>query len=286
MILKAPAKINIGLRIINKREDGFHNLETIFYPVSLCDEISIKISPSKRNTNSVFISSGNKVVPQGRNNICFKMIEAFFVGFNIKEYYTIELSINKKIPVGGGLGGGSSDAAAVLKFLVRYFNINVTEKKDEILNTALKAGSDVPFFLILKPCFARSRGEIISRLEKFDLSGYKILLVNPNLHISTKWAFENLEMQYGVINESGLKDVKEFSPDNLHLLKNDFEGVVFNKYIELEKIKNELYDYGAVYSSLSGSGATMFGIFNNTEIQSVKEAYNSFKTKNYFVYIS
>lgn len=286
MILKAPAKINIGLRIINKREDGFHNLETIFYPVSLCDEISIKISLSKRNTNSVIINSGNKVVPQGRNNICFKMIEAFFVAFNIKEYYTIELSIDKKIPVGGGLGGGSSDAAAVLKYLVRYFDINITEKREEILNTALKVGSDVPFFLILKPCFARSRGEIISRLEKFDLSGYKILLVNPNLHISTKWAFENLGMQYGVLNASSLKDVKEFSPGNLHLLKNDFESVVFSKYTELEKIKNELYESGAVYSSLSGSGATMFGIFNNSDLSSVQEAYNSFKNKNYFSYIS
>jgi 4-diphosphocytidyl-2-C-methyl-D-erythritol kinase len=286
MILKAPAKINIGLKIINKREDGFHNLETIFYPVHLFDEIIFNINPSRRNTNSVIIKSGSKVIPSDRSNICFKAIEAFFRTFSIRDFYSIELDVMKNIPVGGGLGGGSSDAAAILKYLVKYFNINITEKRKEIIQTALQVGSDVPFFLILKPCFAQSRGEIISKLDNFNLDKFNILLVNPNLHVSTKWAFENLNYQPGIIYPSGLKNVKEFNPGSFGILQNDFEKVVFGKYTELENIKNELKEFGAVYSAMSGSGATMFGIFDKKDSDLVKKAHHFFKAKKYFAFVS
>jgi 4-diphosphocytidyl-2-C-methyl-D-erythritol kinase len=286
MILTAPAKINIGLKIISKRDDGFHNLETIFYPLRLHDEIFINISHSKRNTNSVLIKTNNKVIPTDKTNLCFKVIESFFRKFSIKEFYVINVSVNKNIPVGGGLGGGSSDAAAILKYLVKYFNINVSEKKKEILDIAVTVGSDVPFFLINKPCFAQSRGELISKLDNFNLDNYRILLVNPNLHVSTKWAFENLEMESGIINDSGIKDVHEFNTSVFDLLKNDFEEIVFNKYYELEIIKKELLSYGAVFSSMSGSGATMYGLFDKENAESVKKAFEYYKAKNYFVFIS
>jgi len=286
MILKAPAKINIGLKIINKRDDGFHNLETIFYPVRLYDEIYFKIDSSKRNTNSVIIKSSNKIIPSDRNNICFRVIESFFRAFSIRDYFSIEIDITKNIPVGGGLGGGSSDAAAILKYLVRYFKINISEKRNEILNVALSVGSDVPFFLILKPCFAQSRGEIISKLEKFNLDGYSILLVNPNLHVSTKWAFENLNFTEGKIYPSKLKSVKEFDADNPEVFENDFEKVVFEKYRELGIIKNELKDFGAAFSSMSGSGATMYGLFEKNNGESIQKALEYYRSKKYFTGIS
>jgi|WetSurMetagenome_2_1015567.scaffolds.fasta_scaffold07174_4 4-diphosphocytidyl-2-C-methyl-D-erythritol kinase len=285
MIIKANAKINLGLKIINKRDDGFHNLETIFYPVKLYDEISIKIFSSKRNTNSVIIKTNNKVIPTDRTNICFKIIESFFRTFSIKEFFVINIFIDKKIPVGGGLGGGSSDAAAVLKHLIKYFNINISERKKEILSIALSVGSDVPFFMIQKPCFAQGRGEIISKLDNFKLDNYQILLVNPNLHVSTKWAFENLNFQPEVIKESKIKQVEKFDSVTLKLLENDFEKIIFEKYPELEKIKDELVGFGAEFSSMSGSGSTMYGLFNNSEIDSVRKTYEYYKDKNYFVYL-
>ncbi|MCX6165312.1 MAG: 4-(cytidine 5'-diphospho)-2-C-methyl-D-erythritol kinase [Ignavibacteriae bacterium] len=286
MILTAPAKINLGLKIINRRDDGFHNLETIFYPVKLSDEISIGIFRSKRNTNSVLIKSNNKVVPTDRTNICFKVIESFFRVFKIKEFFIININIKKNIPIGGGLGGGSSDAASILKFLIKFFNISILEKKKEILKIALSVGSDVPYFLIQKPCFAQSRGEIITSLNEFNLNKYKILLVNPNLHISTRWAFENLGYQIGDVYESNINKVKVFDSYAKDLLQNDFEEIVFKKYSELEIIKKGLISFGSEFSSMSGSGATMYGLFKIDEIESVKKAYEYYKAKNYFVFVS
>lgn len=286
MNIKAPAKINLGLKIINKREDGFHNLETIFYPVKLFDEIFIKILPSKRNVNSVIIKTGNKVIPTDRTNICYKVIETFFKVFGIKEYFLINLEIKKNIPVGGGLGGGSSDAAAVLKYLIRFFNINIEEKKKEIMNIALAIGSDVPFFLILKPCFAKSRGEIIKRLDQFDLKNYSILLVNPNIHVSTKWAFENLGYNVGEVYESKIGEVKTFDSESKKFLQNDFEDIIFAKHTELGNIKRELMEFGAEFSSMSGSGATMYGLFKTENREKILKAYEYYKAKHYFTFVS
>lgn len=286
MILSAHAKINIGLKVINRRPDGFHNIETIFYPVKLSDEITINISKSSRDTNSVIIKTNNKVIPTDKTNLCFKVIESFFRTFSIRDFYIIEISVIKNIPVGGGLGGGSSDAAMVLRYLTKYFNFNVSDKRKEMLGIALSVGSDVPFFLINKPCFAQGRGEIITKLENFTLDDYNILLVNPNLHISTKWAFENLDLQNTTYNSSKISDIHEFSPAVFTYLKNDFEEVVFNKYPELETVKSELQKYGAEFSSMSGSGATMYGLFKKSDTQSIRTAYDYYKQKNYFAYIS
>ena len=284
MLLKAQAKINLGLKIINKRSDGFHNLETIFYPLKLADEISFEIYSSNKNNNSVFLNSDNKFIPHDRNNVCYQVIENFFNIFRITDYFTIKVYLHKIIPVGGGLGGGSSDAASILKYLINYFKIDVTKHKNEILNVALSVGSDFPFFLIHKPCFASGRGENMKILKDFNLDNYSILLVNQNLHISTKFAFESLNFTQDEIHNSELKNITQFDESILNLLENDFEKIVFKKFPELEDAKKELIDFGAVYSSLSGSGATMFGIFNKDD--SVNTAYNYYKEKGYFVFIS
>jgi len=285
MEIKSYGKINLGLQIISKRDDSFHNIETIFYPVKLSDKLSIRITPSKKGFNSVTIRSNKSYIPTDKSNCCYKVIESFFKEYKIKKCYRIDIYIRKIIPVGGGLGGGSSNAASVLKYLVRYFDINIRKNKKEIMNIALSVGSDVPFFLIMKPCLATGRGEKLKILKQFSLK-YIILLINPNLHISTKWAYENIKLKPVDKLLSDLGDVKEFDSSLSKVFKNDFEDVVFSKYNELELIKKDLDEMGAVFSSLSGSGATMYGFFEKSSREALRKAYNYFKRKDYFVFIS
>lgn len=283
--LKSFAKINIGLRILKKRDDGYHDIETIFYPVSLFDEIKVQIESNTVALNSVSLTSNKSFIPLNKYNLCYKAIENFFKAFEIKDYFKIKIDLNKKIPVGGGLGGGSSNAAAVLKFLIKYFSIDIFNNKEKINNLALSIGSDVPFFLIMKPCYAEGRGEKLKILKDFIVN-YDILIVNPNLHISTKWAFENL----GFKNENNvsaiLNDVQTFNINDKTKFTNDFENLVFKKHKILNEIKNELDENGSVYSSMSGSGATMFGFFDKKNKKKMHRTKYNFANKNYFTFIS
>ena len=186
--LKSCAKINIGLNIINKRSDGYHNLETIFYPVNICDDIEISIEPSSQNKNTVKITSNNPSLPIDSSNLCYKVVDNFFLKFPIKDHYEIIIHIDKNIPVGGGLAGGSSNAGTLIKFLADYFGISILDNWDKFIDISLSVGSDVPFFLFGKPCFASGRGERMMPLNNFKVE-YDILLVNPNIEVSTKKAF-------------------------------------------------------------------------------------------------
>jgi 4-diphosphocytidyl-2-C-methyl-D-erythritol kinase len=281
-IINSCAKINVGLKIVNKREDGFHNLETIFYPVKLHDTLAINITPTPEDHNSVRIHSNKSYVPTDKKNICYKTIEHFFVEFNIKSHFFIEISIDKHIPVGGGLGGGSSNSAAIIKHLVKYFNINIAENREKLLKVALDCGSDVPFFMVMKPCFAEGRGEKMKILKDFKLD-YNILLVNPNIHVSTKWAFEHLNYTVGEIHPSELRNVTSFDPSKPGTFKNDFEEPIFSKYPELAKVKQELLDAGAVFASMSGTGATMYGLFARDNMDAFKKCRREYERKGYFV---
>jgi len=284
MVLKSCGKINVGLKIINEREDGYHNIETIFYPVNIFDEIDFQLSKSSKGFNSLHLKSDKSYIPPDKSNTCYKAITNFFKLFLIKDCFDIFVNIRKNIPVGGGLGGGSSDAASIIKALTRYFNINISENRNEIMKVALSVGSDVPFFLISKPCFAAGRGDILKLLPEFKLN-YRILLVNPNLHISTKWAYENYILNNSISNMSPLKDITKFDLSEYNF-ENDFEEVVFKKYPELKEIKDTMKNNGAVYSSLSGSGATMFGFYNFSDEKNLSACYKKFKELNYFTYIS
>ena len=284
MVLKSYGKINVGLKVISKREDGFHNIETIFYPVNIFDEIDFNISKTPNNYNSLHLKSDKAYIPADKSNTCYKATISFFKEFLIKDFFDIRINIKKNIPVGGGLGGGSSDAASVIKALIKYFNINVAEKKNSVMNVALSVGSDVPFFLISKPCFAHGRGDKLKLLPDFKLN-YKILLVNPNLHISTKWAYENIKSKGLESAESELRNISKFDI-NEYNFENDFEDVVFEKYHELEEIKGIMKKEGAIYASLSGSGATMFGFFNPSDETSLSSCFKKFRDKSYFTYIS
>ncbi len=283
MMLKSLAKINIGLKILCRRSDGFHDIETIFYPVNLFDEIDIDIKPSTKNTNSLLIQSDNPYVPKDKSNICFKVIANFFRTFQIKNFFKIKIKINKKIPIGGGLGGGSSNAAVVLKYLIRYFKIDITQNKKSILNVASNTGSDVTFFLFSKPCYATGKGDKITLLNDFYVD-YDILLITPSFNISTKWAYEALKFPVDYRKSPVLKDIKTF-PKDLSVFENDFEKVVFKKYPELEKIKRILSQNGAIFTSLSGSGSTIYGFFERKNKNKVYNCADLFKKGNYTVNI-
>ena len=283
MILKSFAKINIGLKIINKRDDGFHNIETIYYPINFYDEIDFNIKKSFKNYNSLVLKSDKTHIPSDKSNTCYKAIIHFFKQFEIKSCFSISINITKNIPVGGGLGGGSSNAASTIKALTKYFNLNIAENREQILDVALSIGSDVPFFLISKPCFASGRGDQLRLLPDFKV-GYKILLVNPNLHISTRWAYENFKISDLNPTETYLRKITDLDL-NAYKFENDFETIVFEKYPVLNEIKNFMNDNGALYASLSGSGATMFGFFETEKANLLKTCYNSFKEKNYFTQI-
>lgn len=283
--LYSYAKINIGLRILRKREDGYHDLETIFYPVKLNDEIKIEIQRSEKDINSVILSSNKPFIPLSKDNLCYKAIEKFFKEFRIRDCYDISIFIDKKIPVGGGLGGGSSNAAAIIKFLIKFMNIDISSNREKILSLALSIGSDVPFFLMMKPCYAGSRGEKMISLKDFKID-YDILIVNPNLHISTKWAFERLNYKKDYSKEPVLKDIKNFEPGIYDLLINDFEQVVFRKYREMKEIKEELMVMGALFSSMSGSGATMYGFFDRNKKGTLRKCREYYAAKNYFTFVS
>lgn len=272
---KAPAKVNFGLRILSKRKDSFHNLETIFCPVKLYDEISLDVKAASKGSISVKTNAGSSL--EGKNNICYRAAEMFLEEFKIEGSYKIAIRIKKNIPHGAGLGGGSSDAAAILKILARYFRISKTSKLQKL---ALALGSDVPFFLLGKPAYATGRGEKLASLPGFKVRG-KILLVNPGIHISTPWAFKELNLQKS--KRAILRSVKKYDPADSRLLINDFELVVFRKYPEIEKLKLEMLALGAEYSLMSGSGSTVYGVFRGTKIE---EAMKYFKRKGYRVFIA
>ncbi len=295
---ESPAKINIGLRVLSKRNDGFHNLETIFYPIKIYDKITVKIRKVSvsNGENSINVKTDSKENISGKNNICYKTAERFIETFGIDGSYRIDISIKKNIPTGAGLGGGSSDAASVIKILLKQFRndkglisfLNLPRRKkmlkqvqhDKLLGFAMEIGSDVPFFLQAKPAYALGRGEKLTPLPGFKLPG-KILLVNPGIHISTPWAFKSLGIKRS--KKRLMRSINKFMVDSPELMINDFERVVFRKYPEIEKIKYDMYSLGASYSLMSGSGSTVYGMFNGKDI---KAAEKYFKLKKYRVFES
>ncbi len=249
MLVFPNAKINIGLDITEKRPDGFHNLESIFYPIDLCDILEFTESSGKTS----FKNTGLQIkIPDSENLV----LKAYLL---LKEKYALpELNIHlhKIIPFGAGLGGGSSDAAYMLKSLKSFFELNMNE--NELLMYAQKLGSDCPFFIKNKTVFAKGTGNIFSEID-LDLSDYYILIVKPDIHISTKEAFAGIKPGKSnfPISEVIKKDISEWK----NFIKNDFEKNIFRISPEIKKIKDNMYKTGAVYAQMSGSGSAVFGIF-------------------------
>jgi 4-diphosphocytidyl-2-C-methyl-D-erythritol kinase len=272
IILTSPAKINIGLNIIRKREDGYHDLETIFYPLLLNYILTFeKADETKLESNSTEINSL-------KINLIFTAIE--LLEYTVDRKLNVKIYLEKNIPIGAGLGGGSSNAASTLKAINQLFELNLTY--DKLSEIALKLGSDVPFFLEPFPCFATSRGEIRKNIQ-LSLS-QPILIVNPGIHISTKWAFQKLEF---TSHQKSLRELCEYSTISIDDIKdyatNDFENIIYEKYPKIKSIKDKLDASGADFVSMTGTGSTVYGVFSNLQkARWVKEDFDA----TYFTYIN
>ncbi len=267
-MLRFPnCKINLGLHILHKKEDGFHAIETVFYPLLFTDVL--EVIPNKQNDIPVeFTGTGLVVNGSTDDNLCSKAYHLLKKDF--QQLPPVKIHLHKIIPMGAGLGGGSADAAFMLKLLNDKFNLNLST--DKLISYSLQLGSDCPFFIINKPCYATSRGEMLEEIS-LDLSACKIVLVNPGIHINTGWAFSQ------IAPAPTKKSIKEIIQQPIITwkdeLQNDFEKVVFAAHAEIQNIKEALYQQGALYAALSGSGSTVFGIFDRDipEIHFTDKAY-------------
>ena len=260
MIQFSPCKINLGLSILEKRADGFHALETVFYPVALHDIVEIvpaKLA-GKENSNTIigvaFTHSGITIPGDASNNLCVKAYHLLKADYS--HIADVKIHLHKNIPMGAGLGGGSADGTTVLLMLNDLFNLNIS--KTQLINYAAQLGSDCPFFIFNEACHATGRGEILNPIS-IDLSNYTIALVHPGIHIATPWAFQQLSpcVKEKTIAEIIKQPIETWKAE----LINDFEAPVFKAHPSLEDLKNNLYNQGALYASMSGSGSSLFGIF-------------------------
>jgi 4-diphosphocytidyl-2-C-methyl-D-erythritol kinase len=275
---RAYAKINLGLRILRKRKDGYHDIETVFHRVNIYDEIGLGECPK------ITLVTNAPDLPSDEQNLCVKAAQLFQDACKVR--HGVKLTLKKKIPVGAGFGGGSSDAAATLQALARFWKVQ--DSSEIIRDLALELGSDVPYFLNDGTAYATGRGEV---LQYFTLSlPYWIVLGYPNLHVSTAWAYgESRVAPRG--SEKLLKDVwleHVAEPDKLkQLVSNDFEPLLLKTHREIGKVKQALYDSGAKFALMSGSGSGVFGFFSSQSVarntaRAMKTDYQVFVTPPHF----
>lgn len=292
MICFPNAKINIGLHIVSRREDGYHNLETLFYPIGLKDALEIIPSGEPQNhfgeTSSHFGETSNHFgetpasyrffqsgLPIDGNTEDNLVVKALRLIAREKRVPPIDIHLLKKIPSGAGLGGGSSNAAFMLHLLNDTFGFRYSDR--ELTRLAATLGADCAFFIGNQPALATGMGEILDPVE-LDLSGYFMLLVKPEAKISTKEAYAMVtpkqpEQPLKAIIQKPVTEWKEH-------LKNDFEPAIFKKYPEVSRIKQQLYELGAVYASMSGSGSSVYALFEKEpDWQSTFSTYFTWSNK-------
>jgi 4-diphosphocytidyl-2-C-methyl-D-erythritol kinase len=256
MVAFPHCKINLGLHVIAKREDGYHDIETCFYPVQWTDVL--EIIPSREFS---FTHSGLIIPGKAENNLCIKAYQLIKGRFPISP---VKIHLHKVLPAGAGLGGGSSDAAFTLRILNSVFDLQID--LPQLQEFALQLGSDCAFFIDDKPRLGKGRGELLTDLP-VSLKGFYIVLVKPEIHVSTADAFAGVvpETSKQSLSEILTRPVKDWKDH----LQNDFEVSVFKKYPVIQSIKSELYAQGALYASMSGSGSSVFGLFQDkTELSS------------------
>ena len=252
MLTFPNAKINLGLNITEKRPDGYHNLETVFYPVALEDAMEIRTNPEAQQKFTLH-QHGMEIAGNPENNLVVKAYLLLDKEFHLPP---VEIHLYKHIPSGAGLGGGSSDAAFMLKLLNEHYNLQLSDNQLE--DYAATLGADCAFFIKNTPTYAEGIGNIFSPIE-LSLKGYRIMIVKPDVFVSTREAFANIRPhrpEYPV-REVIRRPVAEWKDT----LINDFEASVFPQYPVIGEIKEELYHQGAIYASMSGSGSSVFGLF-------------------------
>lgn len=252
MVVFPNCKLNIGLYITEKRSDGYHNLETVFVPLPLTD--CLEIIPSN---DFQFQSSGLPIAGTNNNNLCVKAYQL------LKQYHpqmgSLHMHLHKIIPMGAGLGGGSADGAFALMAMNKQFNLQLTD--NELKAYALQLGSDCPFFIENKPCFANGRGENLTPINLL-LKGYSCWVINPQIHVSTAWAFAQIQPQKAEVNlvEAIQQPMNEWKK----YITNQFQEPVAKSYPAIAEIVATLYQQGAVYAAMTGSGSTVYGIFESS----------------------
>ena len=261
MVLFSNCKINLGLNITEKRADGYHNIETAFYPVQWHDAIEI-IQAADSAVSPSFTATGLVIPGKKADNICLKAYMVLKKDF--PKLPTIKMHLHKSVPVGAGLGGGSGNGAFTLQLINKKFNLGLSS--EQLIDYAFQLGSDCPFFIVNQPCFATSRGEKMEVIS-LDLSGYSILIIHPGIHINTALAFSKLEPQ------KPIKSIRDIIQQPVETWKkelvNDFEKTIFREFPEIKTIKQLLYNRGALYVSLSGSGSSIYGIFAKNDLPQV-----------------
>lgn len=255
MIVFPNAKINIGLKVLRKRKDGYHDLESVFYPVQLCDMLEILPAASAINDGNHEIYVSGLPVPATPDNLCLKAAELIAGRHGIPN---LRIHLHKKIPPGSGLGGGSSDASFTLLALDEMFSLGLGETR--LLQYASELGSDCPFFIANRPSLVNGKGNL---LEPFplNLAGYHLVLVFPDVSVPTTEAYRMISPSTTGIP---LRDILQLEPEQWKdRIINRFEEPVFEKYPEIAEIKENLYRSGAAFASMSGSGSAVYGIFRS-----------------------
>ena len=264
MITYPNAKINLGLNIVEKRPDGYHNLETVFYPINLQDALEVNVQEGEDEFSLKV--SGVPIEGEPENNLVVKAYRLLKKDY--PDIPAIDIHMYKHIPTGAGLGGGSSDAAFMIKLLNEKFRLNLSIEKMEEYAAIL--GADCAFFIQNKPVFATGIGNIFEPIQ-LSLKGYHLVLVKPDIFVSTKDAFAHITPMKPT---QSLKEIIRMPVETWRAtMKNDFEESVFQKFPEIAAIKDKLYDLGAIYASMSGSGSSVFGIFRE-QVEFVDEIFS------------
>jgi 4-diphosphocytidyl-2-C-methyl-D-erythritol kinase len=264
MIVHPNAKINLGLNILAKRSDGFHEIESCFLPIGLSDRIEIE---SVKGSTKIELS-GIDIPGVSSENLCIKAWEKLHTDYQIP---SVSIRLKKMIPIGSGLGGGSSDAAFILRALNSYFQLDISNEK--LTRYAAQLGSDCAFFVNNIPAIARGRGEKLTPFA-MDLEQYKLVLIYPGVHVSTAQAYASV---YPCAPEECIEDILSDAPEYWQgRLINDFETSVFKTFPLIGEIKKHLYEKGAVYASMSGSGSSVYGFFKNKIPVKILEQFKKF----------
>ncbi|MDZ7263874.1 MAG: 4-(cytidine 5'-diphospho)-2-C-methyl-D-erythritol kinase [candidate division KSB1 bacterium] len=257
--LKSFAKINIGLKVVAQRPDGYHEIETIFQLIDLSDRIKISLLPQ----NEIIIRCSDPRVPIGEQNICYRAAQRLQQALQINR--GVQIDIEKQIPVGSGLGGGSSNAAAVLGGLARLLQVRLPER--QLHSIAAELGADVPYFLSGGTAYGTGRGDVLQAISlPFR---FQVVLIIPNIEVSSRWAYRNfnfsltkikksIKLSHLFLNCAGIDFLK-------HVICNDLEEVVFQQHSLLRCFKEWLYERGAFLAAMSGSGSAIYGLFENHE---------------------
>lgn len=252
MLVFPNAKINLGLRVIRVRHDGYHDIESLFYPLALRDVL--EILPVTGN-EAPFLSLSGLDVPGNEQNLCNKAVNRLRLKHTFPK---VRIYLHKTIPMGAGLGGGSADGAFTLRCINDLFRLNLSQQA--MLEHAGNLGSDCPFFITNTPSLVTGRGEILKPVSPC-LKGYYIMLIVPDLKVDTSSAYK---MVHPYNEGEKVSDIIQLHPENWQgRLLNHFEGPLFSEYPELRAIKDRLYDAGALYASMTGSGSGMFGIYSS-----------------------